>query len=122
MGASIKNTKLYFNEKKQGCYVEFKANISANAAAVHLDTEEIDYKSEFNYYSEEAKRLRTQTPINEQKLHECNQKILNSSYAEWSFSITVIENDRNASKNGWEKIKLRIVDFYNRRRDEKNLL
>lgn len=103
--ASIKITKLYFNEEKQGCYVEFEANNSADAAAVHLTTGKIDYKSEFNYYSEEAKRLRSQTPINEQKLHECNQKILNSSYAEWSFSITVIENDNNASKNGWEKIK-----------------
>lgn len=103
--ASIKITKLYFNEEKQGCYVEFKANNSTDAAAVHLTTGKIDYKSEFNYYSEEAKRLRSQTPINEQKLHECNQKILNSSYAEWSFSITVIENDNNASKNGWEKIK-----------------
>lgn len=103
--ASIKITKLYFNEENQGCYVEFKANNTADAAAVHLSTGKIDYKSEFNYYSEEAKRLRVQTPINEQKLHECNQKILNSSYAEWSFSITVIENDRDASKNGWEKIK-----------------
>ncbi len=103
--ASIKITKLYFNKEKQGCYVEFKVNNSADAAAVHLSTGQIDYKSEFDYYSMEAKRLRTQTPINEQKLHECNQKILNSSYAEWSFSITVIENDRDASKNGWEKIK-----------------
>lgn len=105
LGNSVKITKLYFNEELQGCYVEFEAKNAKDAAAVHFDTGKIDYKSEFNYYSERAKKLRAETPIDEQALHECNQKILNSSYAEWNFAITVMENNGETTKNGWEKIK-----------------
>ena len=102
---SVKITALYYNEEAQGCFVEFTAKGSFDEAAVHLDTEDIDYKSEFDYYSMEAKRLRTQTPINETELHKCNQEILNSSYAEWNFAIAVMEADGKTKSNGWEKIK-----------------
>lgn len=105
LGESVKITALYYNEEAQGCFVEFTAGGSFDEAAVHLDTEDIDYKSEFEYYSEKAERLRAQTPINETELHKCNQEILNSSYAEWNFTIAVMEADGKTKSNGWEKIK-----------------
>ena len=105
LGESVKITALYYNEEAQGCFVEFTAGGSFDEAAVHLDTEDIDYKSEFEYYSERAERLRAQTPINETELHKCNQEILNSSYAEWNFTIAVMEADGETEYNGWKKIK-----------------
>ena len=102
---SVKITALYYNEETEGCFVEFTAGGSFDEAAVHLDTEDIDYKSEFEYYSEKAERLRAQTPINETELHKCNQEILNSSYAEWNFTIAVMEADGENEYNGWKKIK-----------------
>ena len=105
LGESVKITALYYNEEAQGCFVEFTAGGSFDEAAVHLDTEDIDYKSEFEYYSEKAERLRAQTPINETELHKCNQEILNSSYAEWNFTIAVMEADGKTKSNGWKKIK-----------------
>ena len=105
LGKSVKITALYYNEEAQGCFVEFAARGSFDEAAVHLDTEDIDYKSEFEYYSERAEKLRAQTPINESELHKCNQEILNSSYAEWNFTIAIMEADGETERNGWKKIK-----------------
>lgn len=105
LGKSVKIIALYYNEEAQGCFVEFTAGGSFDEAAVHLKTEDIDYKSEFEYYSEKAERLRAQTPINETELHKCNQEILNSSYAEWNFTIAIMEADGEDEYNGWKKIK-----------------
>ncbi len=105
LGNKVKIKKLYFNEGLQGCYVEFTSDGKSDAAAIHLDTEVIDYKSEFEYYSDKATQLRKENPINETELHKCNQKILSSSYSEWHFAITVLESENKTSNNGWEKIK-----------------
>lgn len=105
LNTSVKITELYYNEEIQGCFVEFTAKGSYDEAAVHLDTEDIDYKSEFEYYSEKAEKLRAQVPIDEQKLHECNLMILNSSYPDWNFTKVVMEANGETGRNGWEKIK-----------------
>lgn len=105
LNASVKIKKLYYNEELEGCLAEFKSGGTVDTAAIHLDTEKIDYKSEYDYYSEKAKKLRKETPVNENQLHECNQKILNSSYSEWNFAITTMEAEGETSKNGWIKLK-----------------
>lgn len=105
LNASVKITKLYYNEEKQGCFVEFQTNTYADKAAVHLDTGVIDYESEFDYYTEKAEKLRNQTPINQEELHKCNEKILNSSYAGWHFAIVVFEADGRPKDSDWERIK-----------------
>lgn len=105
LNTSVKITTLYYNEEAQGCFVEFTTEGSFDAAAVHLDTGDIDYKSKFNYYSEKAERLRAQSPINETELHKCNQEILNSSYAEWNFTVAVMKADGTVESNGWKKVK-----------------
>ena len=105
MVSSVKISTLYYNEEKQGCLVEFETETSIDIAAIHLDTGKIDYKSEFNFYSDKAERLRKQRPIDEQELHKCNQKILESSYADWSFTIAVMKANGETEKNGWVKVK-----------------
>lgn len=102
---SIEIIKLYHNEEKQGCFVEFRADSYSDKAAINLNTDTIDYESEYDYYVEKAERLRKQTPINETALHECNQKILNSLYPEWSFSVTVFEANGRPEDSDWKRLK-----------------
>lgn len=102
---SIKITKLYYNEEKQGCFVEFQTSTYTDKAAVHLDTGAIDYESEFDYYTEKAEELRNQNPINQEELHKCNQEILNSSYADWHFAIVVFEANGRPEDSSWKRIK-----------------
>ena len=102
---SIKITKLYYNEEKQGCFVEFQTSTYTDKAAVHLDTGAIDYESEFDYYTEKAEELRNQNPINQEELHKCNQEISNSSYADWHFAIVVFEANGRPQDSNWERIK-----------------
>lgn len=93
LNSSVKITKLYYNEEKQGCFVEFQTSSYTDKAAIKLKTGEIEYESEFDYWS---------TKVGE---HEYNQKILNSFYAEWNFSITVFEANGRPEDSSWKKIK-----------------
>ena len=105
LNSSVKITKLYYNEEKQGCFVEFQTSTYTDKAAIHLDTGDIDYESEFDYYTEKAEKLRNQKPINQEELHKCNEKILNSSYPDWHFAIVVFEADGRPEDNDWKRIK-----------------
>ena len=103
LGTSVTIIKLYYNEEKQGCLVEFTSNSSRDIAAVHLDTGNIEYQSEFDYYSERAEQLRKQKPINEQELRKCNQKILEcSDLIGWKFTLNT---EGATEENGWDKLK-----------------
>jgi len=106
LDTSIEIIKLYYNEEKQGCFVEFKTNSSVDNAAIKLDTNEIVYEKEYDYWSEKAEYLRKQKPINESLLHEYNQKILDSAfYAEWHFSVTIFEANSRPKDSDWQRIK-----------------
>ena len=103
LGSSVKITTLYYNEDKQGCLVEFETKNSVDIAAVHLDSGKVEYQSEYDYYSTRAEKLRKQSPINEQELHKCNQKILEcSDLISWKFSIKL---NGATDENGWKRIK-----------------
>ena len=103
--SSVEIIKLYHNEEKQGCFVEFQTSLYTDKAAINLDTDEIVYESEFDYWTARAEELRKQNPINEDELHKYNQKILNSVYAEWSFSVTIFEANGRPEDSNWERIK-----------------
>ncbi len=105
LNSSIKIIKLYHNEEKQGCFVEFQANSYTDKAAIKLDTGEIEYESEYDYWVVKAEQLRKQKPINESELHKYNQKIINSFYIEYSFSVTVFEADGRPEESKWKRIK-----------------
>jgi len=106
LDTSIEIIKLYYNEEKQGCFVEFKTNSSVDNAAIKLDTNEIVYEKEYDYWCEKAEYLRKQKPINESLLHEYNQKILDSAfYAEWHFSVTIFEANSRPKDSDWQRIK-----------------
>lgn len=103
LGSSVKITTLYYNEDKQGCLVEFETKNSVDIAAVHLDSGKVEYQSEYDYYSTRAEKLRKQSPINEQELHKCNQKILEcSDLISWKFSVKL---NGATDENGWKRIK-----------------
>ncbi len=93
LDTSVEIIKLYYNEEKQGYFVEFQTNSYTDKAAINLDTGVIEYESEFNDWS---------TKIGE---HEYNQKIINSFYAEWSFSVAVFEHDGRPKDSDWERVK-----------------
>lgn len=103
--SSVEIVKLYHNEEKHGCFVEFQTSSYTDKAAINLDTGEIEYESEFDYWSTKAEELRNQKPINQSELHKYNQKIINSFYAEWSFSVTVFETNSRPEDSDWERIK-----------------
>ena len=105
LGTSVQITTLYYNEDKNGCFAEIKTEEYTDVAAVHMESKFVDYESEFDFYSILAEQLRKQNPINEAALHECNDKIINSSYAEWNFEIAVFETNGTLEENGWKKIK-----------------
>lgn len=105
LGTSVDILELYYNEEEQGCFVKFKTKTSRDEAAVRLDTHKVDYKSEFNYYSDRAETLRQQKPINETELHKCNQKILESLYAEWGFTVAAMKSNGETEWNGWTRLK-----------------
>ena len=93
LNSSVRITKLYYNEEKQGCFVEFQTDSHTDKAAIKLNTGEIEYKSEFDYWS---------TKVGE---HEYNQKIINSFYSEWNFSVAVFEHNGRPEDSDWERIK-----------------
>lgn len=94
LNSSVEIIKLYYNEEKQGCVVEFKTSSYTDKAAIQLDTSEIVYESEYDYWS---------TKIGE---HKYNQKILDSAwYAEWNFAVTIFEANGRPKDSDWEKIK-----------------
>ena len=105
LGESVQIISLYYNEGKSGCFAEIKTGEYTDVAAIQMDSEAVDYESEFDFYSILAEQLRKQNPINETALHECNNKILNSAYAEWHFEIVAFEANGTLEENGWEKIK-----------------
>lgn len=105
LGTSIDILELYYNEEEQGCFVKFKTKSSRDEAAVRLDTKKVDYESEFNYYSDRAETLRQQNPIDETELHKCNQKILDSLYAKWGFTIAAMKYNGETEWNGWIQLK-----------------
>ena len=105
LNTSIEIIKLYHNEEKHGCFVEFQTRSYTDKAAINLNTEIIEYESEFDYWTAKAEELRNQKPINQTELHKYNQKIINSFYAEWSFSITVFEANGRPKDSDWERIK-----------------
>lgn len=105
LNASVEIIKLYYNEEKQGCFVEFQTRTYTDKAVVHLDTGKIEYESDYDYYVEKAEELRNQKPINENELHKYNQKILDSSYPYWSFSVSVFEIDGSPKDSNWTRIK-----------------
>lgn len=105
LNTSVEIIKLYHNEEKHGCFVEFQTRSYADKAAIKLDIGEIEYESEFDYWTAKAEELRKQNPINENLLHEYNQKIINSFYVGYSFSIAVFENDGCPEDSDWERIK-----------------
>lgn len=105
LNSSVEIIKLYYNEEEQGCFVEFQTSTYTDKAAIHLDTGLIEYESEFDYYAAKAEELRNQNPINENELHKYNQKIIDSSYPYWSFSVTVFEADGRPEDSDWERIK-----------------
>ena len=93
LNTSIEIIKLYYNEEKQGCYVEFQTNTYSDKAAIKLDTNEIVYKSEYDYWS---------TRIGE---HKYNQKILDSAwFAGYQFSVAIYENDGRPDDSDWKRI------------------
>ena len=104
LNASVEIIKLYYNEEKQGCFVEFQINLYTDKAAIKLETGEIEYKSEYDYWVAKAEQLRKQKPINEVELHKYNQKIINSFYVGYSFSITVFEADGRPEDSDWQRI------------------
>ena len=105
LGTSVDISELYYNEEEQGCFVKFKTKSSRDEAAVRLDTQKIDYESEFDYYTARAETLRQQKPINEEELHKCNQKILDSLYAEWGFTVAAMKANGETERNGWIRLK-----------------
>lgn len=100
LGVSVNISELYYNEEKQGCFVKFKTKTSSDEAAVRLDTQKVDYKSEFKYYSDMVKKN-----ISKTQLHKYNQKILNSLYVDWGFTITVMNANGETEWNGWVRLK-----------------
>ena len=105
LDTSVEIIKLYHNEEKQGCFVEFQTSSHADKAAIKLNTGEIEYESEYDYWVAKAEYLRKQKPINEVELHKYNQKIINSFYVGYSFSITVYEADGRPEDSDWKRIK-----------------
>lgn len=105
LNTSIEIIKLYYNEEEQGCFVEFQTSLYTDEAAIKLDTGEIEYESEYDYWVERAEILRKQTPINESELHKYNQKIINSFYVNWAFSVAVYEIDGKPEDSKWQRIK-----------------
>ncbi len=94
LNTSVEIIKLYYNEYEQGCYVEFRTKTYTDEAAIKLNTGEIVYESEYDYWS---------TRIGE---HEYNKKILDSAwYAGYSFSVAVYENDGRPKDSAWTRIK-----------------
>lgn len=93
LNSSVEIIKLYHNEEKQGCFVEFQTYSYADKAAIKLDTGEIEYKSEYDYWSSRVGE------------HYYNQKILNSFYAEWNFSVVVFEANGRPEDSNWKRIK-----------------
>lgn len=77
--------------KKQCCFVEFKTNSHTDKTSIYLDTDVIECESAYDYWSAKFKELRNQKLINQSELHKYNQKIINSFYSEWSFSVTIFE-------------------------------
>lgn len=105
LDSSVEIIKLYHSKEKQGCFVEFQTELYSDKAAIKLDTGTIEYETEYDYWVEKAEQLRKQKPINENELHKYNQKIINSFYSEWSFSITVFEANGRPEDSDWRKIK-----------------
>ena len=106
LNSDVKIIKLYYNEKEQGCYVEFQTPIYTDKAAIHLDTHIIYYASEFDYYSKKAEELRKQKPINVEKLAEYNQKILDAaSLRKWGYATLVFETNGRPSDSDWRRVK-----------------
>ena len=93
LNSSVEIIKLYYNEEKQGFFVEFQTPKHTDKAAIKLTTGEIEYESEFDFWSTQIGK------------HEYNQKIINSFYAEWNFSVTVFEADGRPEDNDWKRIK-----------------
>ena len=106
LGTNVTISELYYNKKLKGCFVEFETDSYYDSAAVHLDSKEIDYESEFDYYSAIAEELRNDIFIDEEALHEANNNVISlSSYAEWSFTIAIMEANGDFEYNGWKKLK-----------------
>ncbi|MBQ2710782.1 MAG: hypothetical protein IJF66_02430 [Clostridia bacterium] len=93
LNTSIEIIKLYYNEKEQGCFVEFQTKTYSDTAAIKLDTNEIVYKSDYDYWS---------TRIGE---HKYNQKILDAAwFAGYQFSVAIYENDGRPNDSDWKRI------------------
>lgn len=94
LGSSVEIIKLYYNEEEQGCFVEFQTRSYTDEAAIKLDTNEIVYKSDYDYWS---------TRIGE---HKYNQKILDSAwFAGYQFSVAIYEADGRPEDSNWKRIK-----------------
>lgn len=105
LNSSVEIIKLYYSEDKYGYFVEFKTNSYTDKAAIKLENNAIEYESEYNYWVAKAEQLRKQKPINEIELHKYNQKIINSFYAEWNFSVVVFEANGRPEDSDWKRIK-----------------
>ncbi|MBQ8772056.1 MAG: hypothetical protein IJZ28_02535 [Clostridia bacterium] len=93
LNTSVEIIKLYYNEEKQGCYVEFKTTTYTDKAGIKLDTNEIVYKSDYDYWS---------TRIGE---HKYNQKILDAAwFAGYQFSVAIYENEGRPQDSDWKRI------------------
>ena len=93
LNSSVEIIKLYYNDDKAGYFVEFKTNLYYDKAAINLDTGTIEYESEYDYWC---------TRIGE---HKYNEKIINSFYPDWSFSVTCFEANGRPKDSDWKRIK-----------------
>lgn len=101
LNKSVKITALYYNEEQQGCLVEFTSGYSSDVAAVYLESGEILYDSDFDYYT---KKFNNATSSSERG--KWSSKVLEySDLAEWNFAIAIMKADGETEYNGWKKIK-----------------
>ena len=98
LGTSVRITELYYHENNQAYLVEFKTEKGADIAAVYLNSGEILYDSDFEYYQS---KFNNASGTSERG--KWASKVLEyADLADWEFSILV---NGATQKNGWKQIK-----------------
>lgn len=98
LGVSISVNTLYYNEEKQTCLVEFETRTTIDVAAIYLDSEEILYESDSDYYQRKFKNATSSA-----ERGRWSSKVLEySELIEWKFGVV---SSGLPEKSGWKRIK-----------------
>lgn len=102
LGKKVNIISIYYNEKQNGCIIEFTSNGMSDVACVHLDDKSIGYESMFDKMAEVLSEKINDPSLSDKEKQKFAKQAVEYPYdALWVYDLHM----NGTSKSEWKKVK-----------------